>query len=113
MMAEAARPDAKAFCGTACARLSLPCWHFPARQSGHRPGFRLGNDRDRDFAECGVRALAAQAEGIGAVAMRSIADAVEGYLAERLSQEELIGATISARGTAPIAIALHAPDEGR
>lgn len=60
-----------------------------------------------------ARALAGQADGIEAVAMRTIAEAVEGYLARRLSQEELIGATISAVDTAPIAIALHGPAEGR
>jgi hypothetical protein len=60
-----------------------------------------------------VRALAVRGDGIEAVAMRAIAEAVEGYLTRRLSQEELIGATISAVDTAPIAIALHGPAEKR
>ena len=60
-----------------------------------------------------VRALAGQADGIEAVAMGTIAEAVQGYLTRRLSQEELIGATISAVDTAPIAIALYGPAELR
>ena len=60
-----------------------------------------------------VRALAAEPDGIEAVAMRAIAEAVEGYLTRRLSQEELIGATISAVDPAPIAIALYGPAEQR
>lgn len=59
-----------------------------------------------------VRALAGQADGIEAVAMRTIAEAVEGYLTGRLSQNQLIGATISAVDTAAIAIARHGPGRG-
>jgi len=60
-----------------------------------------------------VRALAAEPDGIEAVAMRAVAEAVEGYLTRRLSQEELIGATISAVDTPPISIALYGPAELR
>lgn len=59
-----------------------------------------------------VRALA-QADGIEAVAMHAIAEAVDGYLSRRLDQDGLIAATISAVDTAPIAVALDGPAEGR
>ena len=76
----------------------------------------------RDFAAATIelatstavrQALAAETSGIEAEAMRAIAEAVEGYLARRLSQEELIGTTISAVDTPPIAIALYGPVERR
>ena len=60
-----------------------------------------------------VRAMAVRSDGIETVAMSAIAKAVEGYLTRRLSQEELIGATISAVDVAPIAIAFYGPAEQR
>ena len=44
--------------------------------------------------------------GIAAEAMRAIAEAVAEYLARRLDQEGLIGATISAVASPAIALAL-------
>jgi hypothetical protein len=113
MMAEAARPDTEGV-----------LWDGVRRIISAMLAFLMPDNpaTGQDFAAATIatatspevaRALAGQAGGIEAVAMRSIVDAVEGYLAGRLSQEELIGATISAVDTAPIAIALHGPAPGR
>jgi hypothetical protein len=52
-------------------------------------------------------ALEGRSDAIEAVAMRTIAEAVEAYLTRRIGRETLIGTTISAVDKPAIAIALY------
>lgn len=77
----------------------------PPGQSGQGSGFASATI---EAVTCPyvVTALNKQPDGFTAVTIRTIAEAVEGYLTRRLSLEELIGATISAVDTPQMAIVL-------
>lgn len=112
-MAEAARPDTGGVLWDGVRKIISAMWAFLVPDNPTTgQDFAAATIETATSPEV-VRALADQSDGIEAVAMRTIAEAVESYLTRRLSQEELIGATISAVDTAPIAIALHGPAEWR
>lgn len=92
-------------------------WQALRRIAAATQAFLLPDNpaRGQDFASATIEAVTCpyvvtalnkQPDGFTAVTIRTIAEAVEGYLTRRLSLEELIGATISAVDTPQMAIVL-------